>query len=206
MAQQKRRIPPKKGRTARQKSSKAARQKSRKAARQTSRKPARQEGRKAARTASPKVGAGRRQKGPTASLKKRKAAEKRAFEVFDRQIDPLWDRLANECRQFAAGFNQEMGADQLRVESNPAGLMVRLTTDGAEAFFQLDRTARHVSVAMSTGCTNFGSCITDQAPVGLAILDGQLRLLFGGRAISEEELAVKILTDLLEADLPTASR
>ena len=59
---------------------------------------------------------------------------------------------------------------------------------------------------MSTGCTNFGSCITDQAPVGLAILDGQLRFLFGGSVISEEELAVKILTDLLEADAPKPSR
>jgi len=190
MAQQKRRIAPKKGRTARQKSTKAGRQ----------------EGRNARRTAAPKVRSGRRQKGPTASLKERKAAEKRAFEIFDRQIGPMWDRLSDRCRQFAEGFNKEIGADQLRVESNPAGLMVRLTTDGAEAFFQLDRTARHVSVAMSTGCTNFGSCITDQAPVGLAILDGQLRFLFGGSAISEEELAVRILTDLLEADSPKASR
>jgi hypothetical protein len=126
--------------------------------------------------------------------------------VFDQQIGPLWDRLTTECAQFAEGFNREMGADQLRVESNPAGLMVRLMTDGAEAFFQLDRDSRHVSVAMSTGCTNFGSCITDQAPVGLAIMDGQLRFLFGGSAISEEELAVRILTDLLEADAPKASR
>jgi hypothetical protein len=157
------------------------------------------------RTSAQNVRAARRQ-GPAASSKQRKAAEKRAFDLFDRQIEPLWNRLENECREFADGFNREMGADQLRVESNPAGLMVRLPTDGAEAFFQLDRTARHVSVAMTTGCTNFGSCITDQAPVGLAILDGQLRLLFGGRAISEEELAVKILTDLLEADSPTGSR
>src|SRR6185295_11142142 len=156
------------------------------------------------RTAAPNVRA-RRQR-PAASPKQRKAAEKRAFDVFDQQIDPLWARLENECRQFAEGFNREMGADQLRVESHPAGLMVRLTTDGAEAFFQLDRDGRHVAVATSTGCTNFGSCITDQAPVGLAILDGPLRLLFGGRAISEEELAVKILTDLLEADSPAASR
>lgn len=130
----------------------------------------------------------------------------RAFDVFDQQIDPLWDRLTNECRQFAQGFNQEMGAHQLLVESISAGLMVRSTTDGAEAFFQLDRTARHVSVAMTTGCTSFGSCITDQAPVGLTILDGQLRFLFRGEAVSEEELAVKILTDLLEADAPKASR
>jgi hypothetical protein len=190
MAQQKRRIARKKGPTTPQKRRSA--QKGRTSA---------QKG----RTAAQKVRAARRQ-GPAASSKQRKAAEKRAFDLFDRQIDPLWNRLENECREFAEGFNREMGADQLRVESNPAGLMVRLMTDGAEAFFQLDRTARHVSVAMTTGCTNFGSCITDQAPVGLAILDGQLRLLFGGGAISEEELAVKILTDLLEADSPTASR
>lgn len=134
------------------------------------------------------------------------SSAQRAFDLFDQQIDPLWDRLTNGCRHFARGFNQEMGAHQLLVESIDAGVMVRLTTDGAEAFFQLDRTGRHVSVAMTTGCTNFGSCITDQAPVGLTILDGQLRLLFRGEAVSEEELAVKILTDLLEADAPKASR
>jgi hypothetical protein len=185
MAQQKRRIAPQKRRTAPRKGRSAA-----------------QKG----RTAAQKVRAARRGQRPTASAKERKAAETRAFDVFDQQIDTLWNRLANECRQFAEGFNHEMGADQLRVESHPAGLMVRLTSDGAEAFFQLDRTERHVSVAMSTGCTNFGSCITDQAPVGLAILNGQLRFLLRGSAISEEELAVRILTDLLEADSPKTSR
>jgi hypothetical protein len=140
------------------------------------------------------------------ALQERSTAEQRAFAVFDQQIDPLWDRLTNQCRQFAQGFNQEIGAHQLSVESIAAGLMVRSTTDGAEAFFQLDRTGRHVSVAMTTGCTNFGSCIRDQAPVGLTILGGQLRFLFRGQAVSEEELAVNILTDLLEADAPKASR
>ena len=134
------------------------------------------------------------------------SATQRAFDVFDQQIDLLWERLTNECRHFAQGFNHEMGAHQLLVESIDAGLMVRLTTDGTEAFFQLDRTGRHVSVVMTTGCTSFGSCITDQAPVGLTILDGQLRFLFRGEAVSEEELAVNILTDLLEADAPKASR
>jgi hypothetical protein len=200
MAQQKRRTPPKKRRAAPQ----AGRQQGRKAGRQEGGKAGRSSAQRG-RTAAQKVRSARR-RGPAVSPKARKAAEQRAFELFDRQIEPLWGRLESECRQFAQGFNQEMGADQLRVESNPAGVMVRLMTDGAEVFFQLDRTARHVSVAMTTGCTNFGSCITDQAPVGLAILDDQLRFLFGGSAISEEELAVKILTDLLEADSPKASR
>ena len=148
--------------------------------------------------------AARKGRGATQALKERMTAAQRAFDVFDQQIDPLWDRLTNECRHFAQGFNQEMGARQLLVESIDAGLMVRLTTDGAEAFFQLDRTGRHVSVVMRTGCANFGSCITDQAPVGLTILGGQLRFLLRGEAVSEEELAVKILTDLLEADAPKA--
>ena len=150
--------------------------------------------------------AARKGRAATLTLKERMTTARRAFDVFDQQIDPLWDRLTNECRHFAQGFNHEMGAHQLLVESIAAGLMVRSTTDGAEAFFQLDRTARHVSVAMTTGCTTFGSCITDQAPVGLTILGGQLRFLFRGEAVSEGELAVKILTDLLEADAPRASR
>ena len=163
--------------------------------------------RRKGRTPSPKGRpAARKGRAATQALKERMTAAQRAFNLFDQQIDPLWERLTDQCRHFAQGFNQEMGAHQLLVERIDAGLMVRLTTDGAEAFFQLDRTGRHVSVAMTTGCTNFGSCITDQAPVGLTILDGQLRFLFGGQAVSEEELAVKILTDLLEADAPKASR
>ena len=135
------------------------------------------------------VSKARRNEGTKAGrqAERQQAAETEALALFDRQIGPLWDRLEDQCRQFAQGFNQEMGANQLHVDSNPAGLMVRLPTDGAEAFFQLDRDARHVSVMLSTGCTSFGSCITDQAPVGLAILDGQLRFLFGGAAISEED-------------------
>ena len=150
--------------------------------------------------------AARKGRAATQPLKERMTAAQRAFDVFDQQIDPLWDRLTSQCRHFAQGFNQEIGVHQLLVESIAEGLMVRLTTDGAEAFFQLDRTGRHVSVVMRTGCRNFGSSITDQAPVGLTILGGQLRLLFRGEAVSEEELAVNILTDLLEADAPKASR
>ena len=146
--------------------------------------------------------AARKGRAVTQASKERMTAAQRAFDVFDQQIDPLWESLTNECRHFARGFNQEMGAQQLLVESIAAGVMVRLTTDGAEAFFQLDRTGRYVSVVLRTGCTNLGSCITDQAPVGLTILGRQLRFLFRGEAVSEEELAVKILTDLLEADAP----
>jgi hypothetical protein len=151
------------------------------------------------RTAALKAKTARR-KGRSGSTKEWEEAQRSAFQAFDQQIDPLWDRLANGCRQFAEGFNQEMGADQLHVDNHPAGLIVRMTTDGAEAFFQLDRTERHVTVASTSGCTNFGACTTVQVPVGLTILEGQLRLLLGGKPISEEELAVKILSDLLEAE------
>ena len=101
MAQPKRRIAPKKKRTAVKKSQKAARRQD------ANVRSAAYEGRdgRADGQGSPTA-----EPGPTASLKERKAAEKRAFEVFDQQIAPLWDDFSpTECTQFAEGFNREMG-------------------------------------------------------------------------------------------------
>lgn len=135
----------------------------------------------------------------------REAARKRSFEIFDRQIDALWTRFTSECRLFAQGFNQEIGADQLRIEENPAGLLVRFTADGAEVFFQLDRADRHIACVMTSGCTSFGSCITEHAPLGLTIVDAQLRFVYGGSPVSEEDLAVRVLTSLVESGSPAAT-
>lgn len=137
-----------------------------------------------------------------AGARTREAAQKRSFEIFDQQIDSLWNRFAGECRLFAQGFNQEIGADQLRIEENPAGLLVRFTADGAEVFFQLDRAERHIACIMTSGCTSFGSCITEHAPVGLTIVEGQLQFVYGGSLASEEDLAVRVLTSLVESGSP----
>jgi hypothetical protein len=137
------------------------------------------------------------------SAPKRKAAQERGLEIFDQQIDAVWTRFTSECGQFAEGYNQELGSHQMQLEENPAGLMVKLPSDGAEVFFQLDRTERHIQCVMSSGCTSFGSCITEQAPVGLTIMDGRLQFVYNGHVVSEEELAVNVLTRLVEAGLPT---
>jgi hypothetical protein len=141
---------------------------------------------------------------PRAGLAKQPKAAARSLEIFDRQIEAVWTRFTGECRQFAEGFNQEMGSHQMQLEENPAGLMVKLPSDGAEVFFQLDRAERHVQCVMSSGCTSFGSCITEQAPVGLTTMDGRLQFVYNGHLVSEEELAVNVLTRLVEAGLPTA--
>jgi hypothetical protein len=166
-----------------------------------------QKGRSASRKAAAAAAKGRqaaRSRRQPAAAKRRKAAEKRGLEIFDQQIGALWDRFTNECRQFAEGFNQEIGSHQLQLEENPAGLMVKLPTDGAEVFFQLDRAERHVQCVMTSGCTSFGSCITEQAPMGLTIMDGRLQFVYDGLLVSEEELAVNLLTRLVESGTPTA--
>jgi hypothetical protein len=138
------------------------------------------------------------------ATKRRTAAQTRALEIFDEQIDAVWTRFTRECRQFAEGFNQEIGSPQMRVEENPAGLMVKLPVDGSEVFFQLDRADRHVQCVMTSGCTSFGSCISEQAPLGLTIMDGRLHFLYNGQLVSEEQLAVNVLTRLVESGLPTS--
>jgi hypothetical protein len=127
-----------------------------------------------------------------------KAVEQKAFQLFDQQIDPLWNRLGHECREFADGFNQEIGMRQLHVEGNLDSLLVKFTASGAEVFLQLDRAQKHLSCWLNSGCTSYGSCITDQPPISFAIVNGQLQFAYSGNIISEEELTVKLLTELVE--------
>jgi hypothetical protein len=125
--------------------------------------------------------------------------------MVDQQLEPLWSRFGTECQQFAEGFNYEMGSRQLHVECGPDTVLARFSITGAEVFLQLDKTQRHIECVMSSGCTNYGSCIVEHPAVMLAIPDGQLRFVFGGTMVSEEELAVKLLTELVEFESPASA-
>lgn len=139
--------------------------------------------------------------------RKHRTREKRrgaaANVIFDQQVHSVWDRFGQECRQFAEGFNGEIGSHQLHVESNPDAVAVTFAV-GGEVIVQLDRTQRHIACWMRSRCADFGSCIVEQPPVGLTIERGHLRFVYGASVMAEDDLAVKLLTDLIRLDWRTS--
>jgi hypothetical protein len=73
---------------------------------------------------------------------------------------------------------------------------------GGEAVVQLDREQKHVACWIKSSCDAFGSCIVDRPPIGLTIDDGRLQFMYGAGLISEDGLAVKLLTDLVQSNTP----
>ena len=131
-------------------------------------------------------------------LKRQAAEEQRALgNLFHEQVEALWSRFGNECRQFADGFNAEWGAPKLQIEFGSDVVMAKLA-DGGEVLVQLVRENQHVFSVMTSGCTDLGACCVDQLPVGLSIADGRLGFMYGADAMSEDSLAVKLLTDLVQ--------
>jgi len=127
-----------------------------------------------------------------------------AIGIFDRQVQAAWDRFGQECRQFAEGFNHEVGSRQLHVEVNP-DVVTATFASGAEVVIQVDRTQRQIACWMRSRCADFGSCIVDQPPVGLTIERGHLRFVYGANVVAEGDLAVTLLTDLIRLETPAAA-
>ena len=142
----------------------------------------------------PKAGAGLPARGKKSRTQP--DLQQRAFQVFAEQADPLWTDLANQCRQFADGFNKALGARELHVEAAPTTLHVAYPRADAELFVQLDKAERYVQATLNTGCATYGSCLTEQPPVGLTVNGNELRFVLGGEVVSNERLAVALLTQL----------
>ena len=101
-------------------------------------------------------------------LKRQAAEEQRALgNLFHEQVEALWSRFGNECRQFADGFNAEWGSAKLQIEFGSDVVMAKLA-DGGEVLVQLVRENQHVFSVMTSGCTDLGACCVDQLPVGLS--------------------------------------
>ena len=122
--------------------------------------------------------------------------QQRVFQVFAEQADSLWSRLADQCRQFADGFNKQLGAAELMVETDATTLRAAYPKGDAELFVKLDRTERYVQCWLNTGCATYGSCCTDQPPVGMTVRGNALHFAFGGEIVSDEHLAITLLTRL----------
>jgi hypothetical protein len=124
--------------------------------------------------------------------------------MFEQQVQSVWSRFGEECHRFAEGFNNELGSHQLHVETHPDTVVVTFAT-GGEVVVQLDREQKHVACWIKSSCDAFGSCIVDRPPIGLTIDDEQLRFVYGAGLMSEDGLAVKLLTDLVESNTPPAT-
>ena len=123
----------------------------------------------------------------------------RADALFEQQIQDVWTRFGHECRQFAEGFNNEIGQHLLHVEANPTSVMANLAM-GGEVLVQLDREHRHLGCWITSQCGDLGSCVVEQPPIGLTIEGDRLRMVYGASALSEDDLAVKLLTYLIQMD------
>jgi hypothetical protein len=130
------------------------------------------------------------------SLRKPLDVQQHVFRVFAAQADSLWDGLTDQCRQFAHGFNQAIGAPALQVLAEPTTLRVAYPQADAELFFQFDRGERFLQAWMNTGCATYGTCLTDLLPVGLTVRGKVLRFALKGDVASDEQLAVTLLTQL----------
>jgi hypothetical protein len=151
----------------------------------------------------------RKQRRPTKSKQKSRAVsssrrkpsrkapdlQERTFQVFAEQAGPLWTGLTNQCREFADGFNRALGAQELHVESAPTTLRIAYPRGDAELFLQLDRAERYLQVRLNTECID-GSCLSDQPSVGLTVNGNQLQFVLAGDIVSDERLAVTLLTQL----------
>jgi hypothetical protein len=116
--------------------------------------------------------------------------------VFAEQADALWNRLADQCHQFANGFNGALGVPTLYVHADAKSVRVEYPQIDARLFFQLDRDERYLDAWISTGCATHGTCLTDRLPVGLTVNGDELQFVLGGDVISDERLAVSLLTQL----------
>jgi hypothetical protein len=132
--------------------------------------------------------------------RRRPDLQERVFQVFAEQVDSLWSGLTDQCRQFADGFNNELGGTELRLEADETTLRAAYPRGDAELFVTLDRSERYLQCWLNTGCATYGTCLTNQTPVGLTVKDDALRLMLAGEVVSDEQLAITLLTQLTSGD------
>ena len=120
----------------------------------------------------------------------------RAYQVFAEQADPLWSDLTDQCRQFAHGFNQALGSTELHVNTEGTTLLVAYPRAEAVLRVALDKGERYVQATLDTGCAARGTCAADQPVVGLTVNGNDLRFVLAGEIVSNEQLAVELLTKL----------
>ena len=123
------------------------------------------------------------------------------FQVFAEQADSLWSGLVDQCRQFADGFNNHVGAQELKIEADAATLRAAYPKGDAELVVTLDKIQRYVQCWVNAGCGANGCCTTDQPPVGMTVRGDALQFAFGGEIVTDEHLAITLLTQLTNGNV-----
>jgi hypothetical protein len=122
--------------------------------------------------------------------------QERMLQVFEEQADSLWSGFADQCRQFAEGFNHQLGGPELKVDADATTLRAVYPKGEAELFLTLDKAERYVQCWVNAGCGAEACCSPNQLPVGMTVRDDALHFAFGGEVVSDEYLAITLLTQL----------
>ena len=79
-----------------------------------------------------------------------------------------------------------------------AATTIRVAYPRADAVLSvaLDKAERYVQATLDNGCADRGSCAADQPAVGLTVNGNDLRFVLAGEIVSNEQLAVELLTKL----------
>jgi hypothetical protein len=141
------------------------------------------------------------------SLPRPRDVQQRVFRVFAKQVDSLWQGLTTNCQQFTEGFNQALGESALEMHVEPSLLRVSYPRGDAELLVQLDKDERYLQAWMNSGCVTYGSCLSDQLPLGLTVSGNELQLVLSGDVASGEHVAVTLLRQLTcgEVDPPSGA-
>jgi hypothetical protein len=122
--------------------------------------------------------------------------------VYAKQIDSLWNRLADQCRQFATGFNQAAGGSVLEIQQpNPMTIRAAYPRAEMELVLTLDKQEGYIDGVMNVGLPADGELFQVPIGVGLTVSDSTLRFVRKGDIVSDEFVAVDILTQLTSGNL-----
>lgn len=127
--------------------------------------------------------------------------QERVFKAFAGQADSLWSGFADQCRQFAEGFNNQLGAPELTVEADATTMRAAYPKGEAELVVTLDRAERYVQCWLKARCGIETCCSPNQLPVGMTVSDDALRFAYAGEVVTDERLAIMLLTQLTNGTL-----
>lgn len=129
-------------------------------------------------------------------------------DIFRRDIDSIWSRLADECKEFCSTYNDVMQTHYLYCDVHSDTIVVRWSKDLQDTltFSRTPGIALHGGHIESHRYSSHAP--NERLPVSCRIADGALRLTYEGRDISAEDLVLLLLarfTDQLTRERERAS-
>jgi hypothetical protein len=138
---------------------------------------------------------------PKRPARKAPDLQEQVVRAFEQQVDSLLSRLADQCRQFAEGFNQAIGSTAaLTVAADRNVLRVSYPQAETELVMELDREERYLDTAIYSDLADGAYHFRDPLSVGLTVSDDKLQFVLTGDIVSEEHVAVALLRRLTSGD------